>query len=291
MPKYAYGWRPSAPDHRDFFFAAKHAVMANLPAKVDLSTPSLASPFEPAWDQGKLGTCGPHSAAENLVFDMLRYNFPLVMPSRLFIYYYTRKLMGTLQSDSGVDNRTMLKALAQYGWCDEALCPYSDDPQTFLQQPSGVAQAAALQNKISQYLAVPQDLSQLKACLASGYPFILGFTVYESFESVATAQTGDTPIPKQQEAVLGGHDVLCVGFDDATLRFKFKNHWTPQWGKNGYGTLPYSYVTSPRLAGDFWTIKSPGSAPTPVPPSPPISKTRTIVITGASQITVDGKVI
>lgn len=40
----------------------------------------------------------------------------------------------------------------------------------------------------------------------------------------------------------GGHVVLLVGYDASTQRFIFRNSWGPEWGSNGYGTLPVEYV-------------------------------------------------
>jgi C1A family cysteine protease len=95
----------------------------------------------------------------------------------------------------------------------------------------------------------------MKSCLALGYPIVIGFTVYESFETPEVAQTGDAPLPQMGEKVLGGHAVLVVGYDDATSRFILRNSWGEGWGKNGYFTLPYAYLIDSRLAGDFWTVR------------------------------------
>jgi C1A family cysteine protease len=211
------------------------------------------------------------------------------MPSRLFIYYCARSLMGTIQQDSGVDNRSLLKALARYGWCDEADWPY--DIERFRTQPLATCFEAAAKRKIVQYLAVPQTLDQMKGCLAGNDPFIFGFTVYESLESEAVTKTGVVPMPGLLERATGGHDVTVVGYDDTTQRFKFKNSWGPKWGINGYGWIPYSYATNPRLAGDFWTVRhaampSPSPAPTPAP----IAGRRVIVVTGGT-VEIDGKLV
>jgi hypothetical protein len=50
----------------------------------------------------------------------------------------------------------------------------------------------------------------MRGCLAEGYPFVLGFTVYESFESDTVAQTGIVPMPRSGEQVLGGHCVVAL---------------------------------------------------------------------------------
>jgi hypothetical protein len=40
-----------------------------------------------------------------------------------------------------------------------------------------------------------------KGCLAQGYPFVFGFSVYESFESQEVAKTGKVNMPKKNEKV------------------------------------------------------------------------------------------
>lgn len=277
------GWMPSPPDHRDHIYSAP--VQTDLPAKVYLCRPPLSAPFEPTWNQGSLGSCGPQSAAKDIVYGLLRQRQQsAVMPSRLFIYYCTRLLMGTINQDSGVTNRALLKSLAQYGWCDESLWPY--DIGQFKVKPPSECFRQAEGRKIDEYLSVRQDLDQMKGCLAGGDPFILGFSVYESLQSDAVARTGDVPMPSRSERLRGGHDVLVVGYDDELKRFIFVNSWGPQWGDDGYGTIPYDYAVNPQLAGDFWTVRF-EKEPSPVPPLP----TRTITISGASKIYIDGKEI
>jgi C1A family cysteine protease len=61
-------------------------------------------------------------------------------------------------------------------------------------------------------------------------------------------------MPGLHEAVLGGHAVLCVGYDDATQRFIVRNSWGSNWGQAGYFTIPYAYLLNENLADDFWTI-------------------------------------
>jgi C1A family cysteine protease len=105
------------------------------------------------------------------------------------------------------------------------------------------------------YQRVTQTLNQFRGCLASGYPFVLGFTVYESFESPAVAKSGHTPMPAPAEKSIGGHAILAVGYDDTKQWFLLRNSWGPDWGRKGYFTLPYAYVTDAQLASDFWTIR------------------------------------
>lgn len=254
-----YGWRPSHsdPDERVFEVAEPPTT---IPASADLSGP----PLEPAYDQGDLGACGPNALSKLIRFCQAKSGVANPSdPSRLYAYYNARALMGTTRQDSGVSNKVMLKAVAQYGWCDEAKWPYN--VRRFTARPTATCYTQGRSRLVSDYGQVPQTLTAMKTCLASGHPFIFGFTVYESFESSQVAHTGDVPMPGQAEAVLGGHDVLIVGFDDATQKFKFLNSWGPGWGNRGYGTIPYAYATNPGLASDFWTIRTATTVPRIVP--------------------------
>ena len=96
---------------------------------------------------------------------------------------------------------------------------------------------------------------QMRTCLAAGYPFVFGFTVYESFESQEVANTGIVKMPKRGEQALGGHAVLAVGYNDAKQTFLVRNSWGEDWGMSGYFTLPYKYLSNRNLSDDFWTIR------------------------------------
>jgi C1A family cysteine protease len=174
-------------------------------------------------------------------------------PSRLFIYYNERAMEGTVNSDSGAQIRDGMKSVGSQGVCPEDMWPYII--ANFADKPPDACYQAALQHKAILYQRVVRDLIQMKGCLASGYPFVFGFTVYESFESQQVAQTGHAPMPQHGEKVLGGHAVMAVGYDDANQWFIAHNSWGTSWGMQGYFTLPYAYFTSRNLSSDFWTVR------------------------------------
>ena len=243
-----YGWKPDLPDHRDIIYSINRSIQV-LPEKVDLR---LNCP--PVYDQGELGSCTGNAIAAALEYEQIKkkVNKPFI-PSRLFIYYNERLLEGTVNQDSGAQIRDGMKTVNLQGACTEKTWPYT--VSKFKTKPVAKAYTEGLKYQIKVYSKVNQDLNSLKGCLASGDPFVFGFTVYESFESDAVAKTGIVPMPATTESTLGGHAVLCVGYDNKTQRFTVRNSWGSDWGIKGYFTIPYQYLTNINLSSDFWVIK------------------------------------
>jgi C1A family cysteine protease len=123
----------------------------------------------------------------------------------------------------------------------------------FAKKPTPQCYSDALIHKITSYYKV-LTFNDMQTALANGYPFVFGFSVYQSFETIQVAKTGILNLPKKKEQLLGGHAVMCVGYDNLTGRFKVRNSWGPQWGQGGYFTMPYGYLTNPNLASDMWVI-------------------------------------
>ena len=244
-----YGWIPDLPDHRDQLYAAPIPLLAALPPKADLT-----ALCPPVYDQGQLGSCTANAIAAALQFDLMKQAAPTAFtPSRLFIYYNERVLEGTVASDSGAQLRDGIKSVAQQGDCPEPEWPYAIDK--FRTKPTAQCYRDAVRHQAVSYQRLTPVLNQLRGCLASGYPFVFGFTVYESFESATVAKTGHAPLPAATERSLGGHAVLGVGYDDRRQWFIVRNSWGAAWGLKGYFTLPYAYVTDTDLTADFWTIR------------------------------------
>jgi C1A family cysteine protease len=243
-----FGWLPDLPDHRDQRYTAPVEVLGVLPVKTD-----LRPQCPPVYDQGQLGSCTANAIAGVIEFDRLKQKLADFTPSRLFIYYNERVIEHSVDSDSGAQIRDGIKSVAKQGDCPETEWPYV--VARFKTKPPKQCYVDALKYKIVSYQRVAQTLSQLKGCLASGYPFVFGFSVYESFESTVVARTGHASLPKSGEAVIGGHAVAGVGYDDTKQRFIARNSWGARWGMKGYFTLPYAYVTDASLASDFWTVR------------------------------------
>jgi len=245
--KHSYGWVPDLPDQRDYRYSAMRRRKAALPKSIDLRPD--CSPVE---HQGDLGSCTANALAGALEFLEDKHNVTFVDFSRLFIYYNERVIENSVKYDNGAMIRDGIKTLAKQGACTEKRWPYI--VSKFAVKPPVACYTEALKRQITSYHRI-ETLDDMRGCLAEGFPFIFGFTVYESFESQTVAKTGIANMPKPKESVVGGHAVLAVGYNDTQKRFIVRNSWGTEWGKKGYFTMPYAYLTDRNLSDDFWTIR------------------------------------
>jgi len=246
--RFNYGWRPDLPDNRDLLFSAPLGILKALPPKVDLrpGSPGVV-------DQGGLGSCTANAIGTAHYFAQKKQaSSKAFQPSRLFIYYNEREMIGTVDWDSGAYNRDGFKSIGKQGVCPESRWKYKISD--FREKPTKACYEDALEHQAVEYRRVSQRLSQMKGCLADGFPFVFGFSVYESFETEKVWSSGDVQFPDDGESVLGGHAVLAVGYDNASQRFLFQNSYGKSWGDEGYGTIPYSFLTDPGLSSDFWMV-------------------------------------
>ena len=280
--KQAMGWLPDYPDLRDYTEqtqdvkvlleptgllpaarAAKRPKPRPLPSAVDLR--EWCSAVE---DQLNLGSCTAQAGAGILEYYERKAFGRHVEASRLFLYKVTRNLM-KMKGDSGAYLRMTMGAMVLFGTPPEEYWPYTDG-ESFDREPPAFCYAFAENYKTIKYYrhdppGRPADkvLIEIKKYLAAGHPAMFGFTVYSSMEQAASG--GRIPFPSAREKILGGHAVAAVGYDDK-LRIKngqggqitsgallIRNSWGESWGEQGYGWLPYDYVTR-GLAEDFWSV-------------------------------------
>jgi C1A family cysteine protease len=241
----------------------------------------LRPAMPPVYDQGQLGSCTANAIGAAMEYERDRQGGSDFMPSRLFIYYNERALEGTVSSDSGAQIRDGIKVVNADGVCPETMWPYNI--AMFAVKPPQRCFVAAHTDVAVQYEAI-QTLGDLKNAIAAQLAVVFGFTVYQSFESQAVAQTGNMPMPQKGEKVVGGHAVLAVGYSDPDGHVIVRNSWAASWGAAGYFYMPYEYMTGPGkvsdtasvngayLASDFWAIeKTAAGAPTSTATASPSS--------------------
>jgi len=239
-----YQWKRDTPDSRDHLFVP---TIATLPVRVDLR--AGCSPIE---DQGALGSCTGNAIA-GIVEYMDRRAGKMIDVSRLFIYYEERVLINTVNYDSGAYIRDGIKVVNKKGACLESVWPYMIS--RYRTKPSTAAYNDALRRKANAYQKCA-NFTAVKQALAQGFPVVVGFDVYESFETQAVANTGVMPYPQAGEQLLGGHAVALVGYNDTTQRFIARNSWGTGWGDRGYFYMPYQIIQNTSMSDDFWIITS-----------------------------------
>lgn len=261
--KLKFGWVKDAPDHRDVVYSAPLGMLKSLPKKIDLRD-GLDAPY----DQGRIGSCTANAIAAAIQFDRRKMNqSPDFVPSRLFIYYNERAMEKTVAIDNGAQIRDGVKSINRLGVCPEAMWSYSDTPanehnnvfpsgaKAVEKPPSSVYDQAA-KHTLMSYSRISRSLSQFKGCLASGYPFVFGFTVFQSIYGADGQPLAHVPMPSENDENIGGHAVLAIGYDDASHSFLIRNSWGPNVQDHGHFWMPYAYLLDSNLSSDFWTLRA-----------------------------------
>lgn len=235
-------WVKDNPDARDIIYVSSENKLAT---KIDLRT--YCSPIE---DQGILGSCTGQAIAGAIELLNNRGGKPNDV-SRLFIYYFERVILGTVNYDSGAYIRSGIKATSIYGASLESLWPYIISKYNV--RPDDVAIADGEKRKVVRYERILDHDGCLDA-LNNGYPIAIGFYVYPNFYKMGNDNI--MPIPNSAiEMPLGGHAVLLVGYDIESELYIARNSWGVEWGDKGYFYMPFEIIKNRALSNDFWIIK------------------------------------
>jgi C1A family cysteine protease len=243
-----------APDPRDLAIAP-----LNLPPATE-SIVDLREWCGPIKDQGQGSSCTAHAASSMREFLYRKYydqeTNKTVAPkdfilSPQYLYYREREFEGDPTQDAGAQMRTAAKMLNNVGTCLLSEDPYNISAFGVAPNPAQIA--AALTYKSGSYHRINGGLEEMKSVLASGYTFILGMNVFESFEDDYTARTGIMLIPNiNTEKCMGGHAVHVCGYNSLKQVLIIANSWNTTWGNNGYFYMPYSVASNTSLVTDCW---------------------------------------
>jgi len=257
----------SKPRNRKSFLTAsptdKRGAFINL-------TP-LMSPIE---NQEAIGSCTAHAVVGLVEYLQIAQLGRYVDCSRLFLYKTTRNLLH-LEGDTGAFIRDTIKSVRLFGLCPEDYWDY--DISYYDEEPSSFCFAFAQNYKALRYYRM-YNLDEVLNSIWQGYPIAFGFTCFESMFTNVVEESGEIPYPGPYERTDGGHAVLAVGYNASNKEVQgvpakhiiIRNSWGTQWGKNGYGFIPFDYFEDkeiefegikkvvPRLATDYWTIASMG---------------------------------
>jgi C1A family cysteine protease len=237
-----WGWIKSLQKFGIPTYIPKTAV-AKYPMVKSLICPPVQNQFDE-------GSCVQHAFTSAMEFEEIENDTQLTMLSRSFPYFNYRKSIGDINGDPGTDPVVEMQQLSEVGTCREIVWPYTKE--NYAKKPPPEAYSDALNFRIKQYFIL-NSLNDMLGCMADGWGFVCGISVYQSFED---AKDGIIPIPSRDDAFLGGHMIYVGGgYDRHKKAFKFMNSWGTEWGQGGFGWLPFNYLTDRNLASDFFTIR------------------------------------
>lgn len=223
-------------------------VTPNIPPAVDLR------PFcGGVKDQGSEGSCTAHAGTSANEWIHRKYlgSSPTFSPQ----YTYAKELIlqGDFPNDEGSNGVTLCDTLVVNGCCELNLYPYVPG---HIETPTAAEDLNAANFRLGAYHGLTGHQVALSVLGdPTPWPIEVGFTVYESFEGDAIANTGVMPVPAPGEQVKGGHEVLAVGYDigdTPSLRpagsppsFLIQNSWGTGWGLSGFFWMPLSIFDAP----------------------------------------------
>jgi Papain family cysteine protease len=237
---------PPMPAHR--------MLTRGLPAGAPLFKDFRKTFCGPVKDQGQEGSCTGHAFSSCMEWINRAYlnRKPILSPQ----YFYARELLadGTFPNDEGSDGLTGCGVSIVNGCCEASLYPYVAGD---IVAPTADQDANAAEYALGAYHGVA-DAETAISCLSDPvpWPVEIGFSVYESFESDQTAQTGVMQIPDtNSEELLGGHEVAGTGGYDIgvkpTIRPKgcppailIQNSWGTSWGLQGFFWMPLAILNA-----------------------------------------------
>lgn len=210
----------------------------------------LRSYFPVPFDQGQNNLC-----SANALSSMISYDIPNFLGSQLFLYHNENNEKNERISKGNNDSEFLIsdgiKTLLEHGICSENDWPY--DISKINTRPNEQCYQNALEHRSINVKPLKKNMGEMKNALRNGYPFVAGIILFNSFQNYEVASTGMVCLPSRGEVMLGGHVVICVGFNETKKVWIMRNSWGEHWGDNGYFYLPYDYLLS-NLGQELWCI-------------------------------------
>lgn len=224
----------------------------------------------PVRNQGRMGSCSSWAvcyAAGSIIAYEKYGNWEEAMRSPSYLFNQYKNDYSVLHNCDSVDCtlHQILNAARTQGVCSYSMMPYNSmDCNT---QPNNEQKFDAHLNKFSSArLSRADSVALFKSMLSKGYPIIVDFNVYSSFD----AMWNSDGIWSENEHInyRGAHAACIVGYNDDMEMFKVQNSWGTSGGDHGFFWITYDLIESGCLHAAFViTDISPDVYPTLMGPS------------------------
>lgn len=212
------------------------------------------------YNQGKRGTCSVFAVTGVLEFEFARSEGKTTPLSVEYLNWASNQITG--KNEDGSYFSDAVKALNKYGICANDLFPYYIQNYSSKVGPSAAAISdAGTRRNVSAVWIKDWDattgmsgghIAEVKKQIMKDHPVAIGFRWPKNEEKYRKMVNGIMIVPPE-EGVFDGHSIIMVGYkDDPSVPgggyFIFKNSYGKDFGEDGYGKMPYEYLS--RYAND-----------------------------------------
>lgn len=174
-----------------------------------------------------------------------------------FIEAFGKQIARRMAADNGTRIRRAFEALEKYGICRFRLWPYANVASVAEVAdgafPPGAHEDARKHRVVNglYILRAPNNVDEIRGILSGAngrrrMPVCVGVDVFEGCDGATFAFPTCDP-DGRVASFKGIHEMLLVGYrDDKSFAgggfFIVRNSWGTDWGKDGYGRIPYAYI-------------------------------------------------
>ena len=217
----------SLDDNRDWLYQNK--ISNILPSILDYR-PQL----QPIRNQGTQGTCYAQSAAcmkelqEKTDYGLDEHLSPQFFYNNRDYWNNNEQDGDDINEDYGMTGRDVMRILQHVGICKESEYLYGTIDK--IDEIPEYLKINASDHKIKNYARV-NSLIDLKSSLSENGACLIAFPVYNYSDQLW--------IQNNDEAMVGGHAMTVVGYDDEQQHFIIRNSWGENWADKGYCYYKY----------------------------------------------------
>ncbi|MFH0760935.1 MAG: C1 family peptidase [Bacteroidota bacterium] len=216
-------------------------------------------------EQGGRNTCSVFAVTGLIEFEYAHRFGQKINFSVEYLNWASNQVAG--DKDDGSYFSDALTGLQKYGICEETYLPYSSKEYNKKVKPSKAALKNGDKYKKAETVWIKEwdpncgmtedQIQQVKAQIRNDHPVAIGFQWPKKEEQYRKIVNGMMSVP-QREGVFDGHSVIMVGYKDDKSApgggyFIFKNSHGIGYGENGYGKMPFEYVS--KYANDGISVR------------------------------------